>query len=121
MSKLPHPLQRASLALALASLTGCATSPELSELVSLHRRGAEKAAVELLNEESVQSELIGDRDGLLWRLEAGKILQDAGEIEESELQFRAADVRMREFDAEPVLRIGGELGGPQPLSTKSRK
>ena len=111
MSKFPHPLQRASLALALASLTGCATSPELSELVFLHRRGAEKAAVELINEEGVQSELKGDRDGLLWRLEAGKILQDAGEIEESELQFRAADVRMREFDAEPVLRIGGELGG----------
>jgi len=111
MFRLPHPLQRASLALTLACLTGCATSAELNELVFLHRGGAEKAAIELLGEEDVKRELEGDRDGLLWRLEAGKVLQDAGKIEESERQFRAADVRMREFDAEPVLRIGGELGG----------
>jgi len=111
MFMLPHPLQRASLALILASLTGCATSAELNELVLLHRAGAEEAAVELLEDEDVRDELRGDRDGLLWRLEAGKILQDAGRIKESERQFHAADVRMREFDAEPVLRIGGELGG----------
>jgi len=111
MSMFPHPLQRASLALCLASLCGCATSPELNELVLLHRAGADEAIMKLLDDEDVQGELSGDRDGLLWRLEAGKILQDAGETKESERQFRAADVRMRKFDAEPVIRIGGELGG----------
>ena len=111
MHTLPHPLQRASLALILSSLASCATSVELNELVLLHRAGAEKAAVERLRDDDVKEELRGDRDGLLWRLEAGKILQDAGRIEESERQFQAADVRMREFDAEPVIRIGGEIGG----------
>ena len=110
MLTLPHPLLRASLALSLASLAGCATSAELDELIFLHRAGSEDAVVERLRDDDVGEELRGGRDGLLWRLEAGKILQDAGRIEESERQFQAADVRLREFDAEPIIRVGGELG-----------
>ena len=102
---------RLSLSLLAALSPACATSPELTELVMLHREGAHEAALTLLEEEDVQSELDGARDGLLWRLEAGKICQDAAQFEESELHFRAADRRLREFDAEPVIRIGGELGG----------
>ena len=105
-----HRPQSCTLILLLAGLLGCATSPELDELVQLHRAGAQDAALELLQDEHVRSELSGRRDGLLWRLEAGKILQDAGRHEESEEEFRAADRRLREFDEEPVIRIGGELG-----------
>jgi hypothetical protein len=110
-----HDHNSRALRLALSLLTAlspaCATSPELSELVMLHRRGSHDAALAFLAEEDVQEELQGHRDGLLWRLEAGKICQDAAQFEESELHFRAADHRMREFDAEPTIRIGGELGG----------
>jgi len=111
MPKLIHPLRAASLPLLLASLCGCATSPELNELIQLHRTGVEGAALELLADEDVRAEMKSKRDGLLWRLEAGKVLQDAGRHEESERQFRAADKRMREFDLEPSIRIGGEVGG----------
>ena len=121
MHSLPHPLRAPLLSLFLAGLFGCATAPELDDLVYLHRAGAHDAALELLAEEDVQAELKSDRDGLLWRLEAGKVLQDAGRFKESERHFRAADRRMREFDAEPVIRIAGELGGlvrPSVLSHK---
>jgi hypothetical protein len=101
---------RLSLSLLTALSPACATSPELTELVMLHREGRHQAALALLEEEDVQRELDGARDGLLWRLEAGKICQDAAQFEESELHFRAADRRLREFDTEPVIRIGGELG-----------
>lgn len=113
MTLLDHKMSplRLSLCLLTALSPACATSPELTELVMLHREGAHEAALALLKEEDVQSELDGARDGLLWRLEAGKICQDAAQFEESELHFRAADRRLREFDAEPVIRIGGELGG----------
>ena len=99
------------MALSLAALSGCATSAELNELVAMHRAGAEEAVIKRLGDDDVKEELRGRRDGLLWRLEAGKMLQDAGRIEASERQFRAADVRLREFDAEPIIRIGGEVGG----------
>ena len=101
---------RGSLCLILALTPACVTSPELTELVMLHREGAHEAALTLLEEEEVQRELDGARDGLLWRLEAGKICQDAADFEQSELHFRAADRRLREFDAEPIIRIGGEAG-----------
>jgi len=101
---------RGSLCLILALTPACVTSPELTELVMLHREGAHEAALTLLEEEDVQRELDGARDGLLWRLEAGKICQDAADFEQSEQHFRAADRRLREFDAEPVIRIGGEIG-----------
>lgn len=103
-------LHPAALSLLFATLQGCTTGPELDALVHLHRSGKHDAAVALLQDKDVRDELKGDRDGLLWRLEAGKILQDAGLHEESERQFRAADRRLREFDAEPTIRIGGELG-----------
>jgi len=111
MFEFPHPSRRASLALIIAGLCSCATSPELDELVMLHRAGSDDALLDLISDEDVLEELDGGRDGLLWRLEAGKALQDAGRIEESEEHFRAADVRMREFDSEPTIRVGGEIGG----------
>ena len=40
--------------------------------------------------------------------------------EESERQFRAADARMREFDAEPIIRVGGELGALVIIDAVSR-
>ena len=108
-----HPTKRASrlcLGLSLTLLPACATSPELIELVMLHRDGAHEAALELLSEDDVRAELNGERDGLLWRLEAGKICQDAARFEESERHFRDADRRLREYDQEAVIRVGGELG-----------
>ena len=57
---------RGSLCLILALTPACVTSPELNELVMLHRAGAHEAALNLLEEEDIQGELDGARDGLLW-------------------------------------------------------
>ena len=54
MHSLPHPLRAPLLSLFLAGLFGCATAPELDDLVYLHRAGAHDAALELLAEEDVQ-------------------------------------------------------------------
>ena len=47
---------RGSLCLILALTPACVTSPELTELVMLHREGAHEAALTLLEEEDVQRE-----------------------------------------------------------------
>lgn len=101
-----HPL----LPLVLALFAGCASYSEKMEgVLSLYDAGNFAAAADEMISGKFEDELGGRTDGLLYRLEAGKVLQDAGRYEESIAMFDRARELAIEFDYQADVSITEEL------------
>ena len=105
---------RAILLLILPGLvlcTGCASyNDKMAGVLSLYDAGNFDAAANQMTSGKFESELNGRRDGLLFRLEAAKMLQDAGRFEESNAMFERARTLAVEFDYQADVSVTEEVG-----------
>jgi len=76
-----------------------------------YRAGQVDVAADLISSGRYERQLAGARDGVIWLLEQGKILQDAGRFAASDAAFARADERMRAFDLQAEISVTGEIGG----------
>jgi len=104
---------RAILLLILPGLvlcTGCASyNDKMAGVLSLYDAGNFDAAANEMTSGKFESELNGRRDGLLFRLEAAKMLQDAGRFEESNAMFERARSLAVEFDYQADVSVTEEV------------
>lgn len=113
---------RAALALLLAWLPllgGCAGAARLDPILADYGQGRIGAAADAISSPRLDGAREGRRDGILYLLEQGKILQDAGRFEESERALEQATARMQAFADSPDVSLTGELG--QLLTTPAAR
>ncbi len=105
------PLSPIYLLLAVAPLaTGCRSyNDKVGEVLATYEAGNFDAAAQVLTSKRFESELNGRRDGLLYRLEAAKVLLDAGRYEESSAMFDRAAELISEFDYAADISISEEF------------
>lgn len=95
---------------ALVFGASCASSyRQLDDTLELYRRGDLEGAAELIQSPEFDDEREGDRHGVLWWLETGKVLHDVGQFEESEAAFVQADARIRMQDQRASMSISEEV------------
>jgi hypothetical protein len=106
-----HPrLARPAGLVALFLMVGCGAARErIEQAQETYASGNPEAAYQLLaGEGSLRDET---RDGLLWRLEQGKMAQDSGHFEESWTTLTEASQLADRFDLEwATTSVGEELG-----------
>jgi len=99
-----------SLSVLLLATAGCASSyRQLDGPLHLYEQGDLEGAADLLMSEQYDDDRDGDRHGVLWLLETGKVLHDVGRFEESEEAFERANGRIRVKDQSPSISISEEL------------
>lgn len=109
--KLTSPAPRLALVLALVPLGASCRSynDRVGLALQTYERGDFALAADVLTSEEFASDREGRRDGLLYRLEAAKALQDAGRYEESSAMFDHAAELVDEFDYQADISISEEV------------
>jgi len=91
---------------------GCAGSyRQLDGTVELYRQGDLEAAADWIQSPEFDDEREGDRHGVLWLLETGKIMHDVGRFGESETAFEQADARIRTQEQGASMSLSEEVAG----------
>lgn len=98
------------LLLVLALCGGCAGAAKLDPVLEDYARGNLSAAADAVSHARLDGARESTRNGILFLLEQGKILQDAGRYEESDEAFAQALVRMQRYADSADVSITGELG-----------
>lgn len=101
---------RALLPLVLAASAGCAGAARLDPVLADYAQGRILEAADAVSGSRFERAREGRRDGILFLLEEGKILQDAGRFAESDAALARATARMQDYAEGPDVRLGGELG-----------
>lgn len=109
MSSTAHRVKAVALVVLAAAAAGCSTARERIESAqAIHAAGDPERAYALLAGDGLRDET---RDGLLWRMEEGKIAQDAGRFVESGAALLDASRLADRFDLEwSSTTLGEELG-----------
>jgi hypothetical protein len=97
--------------LAALLAAGCSTTRDLAAVLDPYRAGQVELAADLISSEEFEAQRSSETDGVIWLLEQGKVLQDAGRFEASERAFALADGRMRAFEREAEISVTDELAG----------
>ena len=97
--------------LAALLAAGCSSTRDLEQVLDPYRAGQVERAADLISSEEFEERRSSARDGVIWLLEQGKVLQDAGRFEASERAFARADRRMRAFDHEAEISVSDEAAG----------
>ncbi len=106
---LPSPHRLPLLAALVAA--GCSTTRDLASVLDPYRAGRVEAAADLIASEEFEAQRSSGSDGVIWLLEEGKVLQDAGRFEASERAFARADRRMRAFERTAEISVTDERAG----------
>jgi len=97
----------------LASLPVCSAcqsyNQQIDELVGTYGAGNFDAAAAVIDSGDLDDALQSETDGLLFHLEAAKVLQDAGRFAESSLLFGRAYRRLEHFDYQAEVSISEEF------------
>lgn len=94
----------------LPFFASCASyNDKVGATLATYQAGNFDAAADALTSEQHAKDLNGRRDGLLYRLEAGKALLDAGRYEESSAMFDRAAELVDEFDYTPDISLSEEF------------
>jgi uncharacterized protein len=91
---------------------GCASSyRQLDGTLQLYRQGDLEGAADWIQSPEFDDEREGDRHGVLWLLETGKIMHDVGRFGESETAFEQADARIRTQEQGASMSLSEEVAG----------
>lgn len=82
---------------------------QIDELVGVYSAGDFAAAAEIVDSGDLDEAIASETDGLLFQLEAAKVLQDAGRFAESSLAFDRAYARLEHFDYQADVSVSEEL------------
>ena len=94
----------------LVLLTGCRSyNAKVAGVLATYESGNFEGAAQTITSKDFKKHLDGKTDGLLFRLEAGKMLQDAGRYEESSAMFERAASLAQKFDYEAKVSVTGEI------------
>ncbi len=105
------PTYTLSLLLLAPTLVSCRSYNEkMSVALTVYEAGDFGAAADQLTGEDLADERDGQRDGLLFRLEAAKALLDAGRYEESSAMFDRAAELVTLFDYKADISVTEEAG-----------
>ena len=95
--------------LAVVWLASCQSyNSEVEQLVTTYETGDFAAAADQVTSEDFLDQRSGRIDGLLFQLEAGKVLFDAGRFAESVEVFEGADAILRQYDYQADISISEE-------------
>jgi hypothetical protein len=108
--------RRAALALAIAALLapGCSSifksyPSQLDPVYACYRNGDFARAAELIESDDFRENRDDVRDGILWTLEAGKLLHAAGRFRESNEAFSQAERKIDDMDSRPRVSVRDAL------------
>ncbi len=82
---------------------------QIEGLVSVYEKGEFEEAASVVESGDLEEAYASKTDGLLFMLEAGKVLQDAGLYRESISMFERASARMEHFDLQASVSVSEEL------------